>query len=75
MCVIGHRSGFIEFAALMGIVTLYLNNERRKGPENNSKPGKLVWKWLDAGTDERRFFGANVSKSFPLEALLRSGYK
>lgn len=43
MCVIGHRSGFVESAGLLGIPIFYLNNERDKIGAGNLKKGELLW--------------------------------
>ncbi|KAM0715751.1 hypothetical protein Q7P37_008265 [Cladosporium fusiforme] len=40
VCVIGHRSGFVEGASFAGIPVFYLNNERPKGYE---EPGDTLW--------------------------------
>ena len=42
MCVIGHRSGFIEGAGLIGIPIFYLNNERRNIGKGNHLPENLL---------------------------------
>lgn len=41
VCVIGHRSGFIEGAAFLGIPVIYLDCERLKCNEN---PGAMLYK-------------------------------
>ncbi|KAK4624393.1 hypothetical protein CLAFUW4_05746 [Fulvia fulva] len=45
-CMIGHRSGFIEGAAFIGLPVFYLNNERDK-LRGNPGPGDLLWKLMD----------------------------
>jgi hypothetical protein len=51
ICVIGHRSGFIEGAALIGIPVFYLNNERSKAIHPNA--GDILWKPIEKQTSKR----------------------
>lgn len=43
VCVIGHRSGFVESAGLLGIPIFYLNNERDSFGAGHLKKGELLW--------------------------------
>jgi hypothetical protein len=73
LCVIGHRSGFIESAALIGIPTFYLNNERwsiAKGKDYMS-PGDILWKPLKNPEHDRlRSFGDTVNTFIAIEVLV-----
>lgn len=43
MCVVGHRSGFVESAGLLGIPVFYLNNERDNIPRGGDlEKGELL---------------------------------
>jgi hypothetical protein len=81
MCVIGHRSGFIEGAGLIGIPIFYLNNERTKiylmdeqGEDKGIKPGPgdLLWRTPKNPDGDRLRELASVMDTFiPIEALER----
>lgn len=45
ICVIGHRSGFVEAAAFIGIPVFYLTHEREKiaAAGNPTNRGNLLW--------------------------------
>ncbi|RKL45621.1 hypothetical protein BFJ72_g3166 [Fusarium proliferatum] len=68
-CVIGHRSGFIEAAGLIGLPTLYLNDEREKvDREGNKKPGELLWAPFQS-TSRLRMLSDVMNTIIPVEAL------
>ena len=71
--VIGHRSGFVESAGLVGIPIFYLNNERRiidKANKGSTKAGDLLWQPVKKPTDVREL--ADVMNTFiPIKALER----
>ncbi|KAL8819122.1 MAG: hypothetical protein Q9191_007800 [Dirinaria sp. TL-2023a] len=79
MCVIGHRSGFIEGAGFIGIPVFYLNNERedlyfksKEGGEQKfqARPGDLLWKTPENSDQDRLRELAEVMDTFiPIEAL------
>ncbi|KAK7736323.1 hypothetical protein SLS63_003300 [Diaporthe eres] len=72
MCVIGHRSGFVESAGLLGIPIFYLNNERDKIGAGHLKKGELLW---DASAvpnpehDRLRELADVMNTFIPVEAL------
>lgn len=67
VCVIGHRSGFIEGAAFIGIPVFYLNNERVK---THLTPGDILWKPVDLNLQSRLGELANVMNTFiPIDVL------
>lgn len=73
MCVIGHRSGFVESAGLLGIPIFYLNNERGNIPgADDLKEGELLW---DASAvpnpehDRLRELADVMNTFIPVEAL------
>lgn len=43
ICVIGHRSGFVEAAAMIGIPVFYLNNERESMKTAEGKENRLLF--------------------------------
>jgi hypothetical protein len=73
LCVIGHRSGFIESAALIGIPTFYLNNERwsiAKGKDYMSA-GDVLWKPIKNPEHDRlRSFGDTMNTFIAIEVLI-----
>ncbi|KAL1852531.1 hypothetical protein Daus18300_012129 [Diaporthe australafricana] len=73
MCVIGHRSGFVESAGLLGIPIFYLNNERGNIPSAEGlNKGELLW---DASAvpnpehDRLRELADVMNTFIPVEAL------
>jgi WD40 repeat protein len=65
--VIGHRSGFIEGAAFIGIPVFYLNNERVK---THLTPGDILWKPVDPDLQSRLGELADVTNTFiPIDVL------
>lgn len=73
VCVIGHRSGFIEGAGFIGIPIFYLNNERTKIDKGkHMKAGDLLWRTVENPDQDRLRRLANVMNTFiPVEALKR----
>jgi hypothetical protein len=70
MCVIGHRSGFIEGAACLGIPVFYLNNERENFVKKHHSEGQYLWGTIDNPTFDRLRELADVVDTFvPIEAL------
>lgn len=80
VCVIGHRSGFIEAAGFIGIPIFYLNNERPIIDKENQEdqedsdttgPGVFLWRPFKKTSDRLREL-ANVMNTFiPVESLKR----
>lgn len=72
LCVIGHRSGFIEAAGLIGIPVFYLNNERN---DMGLEPAQICRLLFDGSAvecpeDDRLRELADVMNTFiPVEAL------
>ena len=72
ICVIGHRSGFIEAAALVGIPTFYLNNEREDITPGNDfmKSGEVLWKPIkEPGGSRLRLLGTAMDTFIAIESL------
>ena len=72
MCVIGHRSGFIEAAALVGIPVFYLNNERGDIAKagNGVEPGDLLWTPIkNPAGDRLRMLGDVMNTFVSIESL------
>lgn len=72
ICVIGHRSGFLESAGLIGIPIFYLNNERDKIGAGHLKEGELLWDAFAVPNPEHDRLRelADVMNTFiPVEAL------
>ncbi|KAF9772476.1 hypothetical protein IL306_009821 [Fusarium sp. DS 682] len=68
-CVIGHRSGFIEAAGLLGLPTLYLNDERQKIDRARAKkPGELLWAPFQ-DTNRLRMLSDVMNTIIPVEVL------
>ncbi|KAM0549068.1 hypothetical protein ACHAPJ_009643 [Fusarium lateritium] len=72
-CIIGHRSGFIEGAGLIGMPIFYLNNERtdlEKALKRRHKPGELLWGSVrDPKADRLRELSDVMNTFIPVEAL------
>ena len=73
ICVIGHRSGFVEAAAFIGIPVFYLNNEREKITDQPDKPGELLWMPHKgtAAEDRLREVSGVMNTLIPIESLAR----
>lgn len=73
ICVIGHRSGFIEAAAFIGIPVFYLNNERERMTDKPDRPGELLWTPLAETAAYSRLREASdvMNTLIPIEALAR----
>ena len=70
MCVIGHRSGFIEGAALIGIPVFYLNNERENFERKEHRPGHNLWGPVKNPEHDRlRELADVVDRIIPVEVL------
>jgi len=77
ICVIGHRSGFIEAAAFIGIPVFYLNNERERMTDKPDKPGELLWTPLAETAAYSRLREASdvMNTLIPIESLAREQEK
>ena len=73
ICVIGHRSGFVEAAAFIGIPVFYLNNEREEMRGPPDQPGELLWTppTGTAAGDRLREISDVMNTLIPIEALAR----
>jgi hypothetical protein len=70
VCIIGHRSGFIEAASFLQIPTFYLNNERLTMDKEVHPPGELLWKPVESPKHDRLRELADVMDTLiPVEAL------
>lgn len=73
MCVIGHRSGFVESAGLLGIPAFYLNNERDNIQRSGKlESGELLWNAYAVPNPEHdrlRELADVVNTFIPVEAL------
>lgn len=70
MCIIGHRSGFIEGAAFVGIPVFYIHNELKNFAQPSDKPGQYLWKPIKNPTHDRPRELADVVDTFiPVECL------
>ncbi|KAH7116192.1 hypothetical protein B0J11DRAFT_510532 [Dendryphion nanum] len=77
ICVIGHRSGFIEGAAFIGIPVFYLMNERNhlyfadaKGGNVAVTPGDLLWRTpANSGQNRLRDLSKVMDTFIPVFAL------
>lgn len=72
ICVIGHRSGFIEAAALVGIPTFYLNNERKKIDRGRDfmTAGDTLWRPMKNPEGSRlRLLGEAMNTFIAIESL------
>ena len=70
MCVIGHRSGFVEGAGMIGIPIFYLNDEREDIEAKDRQQGELLWKPSITRDPERLLELADVMNTFiPIEVL------
>ncbi|OAL52772.1 hypothetical protein IQ07DRAFT_382434 [Pyrenochaeta sp. DS3sAY3a] len=73
ICVVGHRSGFVEGAGFLGLPIFYLNNERGdidKEREVPSLPGELLWEPPANPSGDRLRELSDVMDTFiPIEML------
>ncbi|KAF2008823.1 hypothetical protein BU24DRAFT_415561 [Aaosphaeria arxii CBS 175.79] len=71
LCVIGHRSGFVEGAGLLGIPIFYLNNERKKIGTTEELPGAFLWSPMKNPEHDRlRELSDTMNTFIPVEVLL-----
>ncbi|KAF7517512.1 hypothetical protein G7054_g13794 [Neopestalotiopsis clavispora] len=75
VCVIGHRSGFIEAAGLIGLPIFYLNNERDEYPASFGVKNPLWKRVPDAHGDRLRGVSDALSTFIPIEVLKVSSNK
>nr|XP_036588173.1 uncharacterized protein CTRU02_02185 [Colletotrichum truncatum]KAF6799314.1 hypothetical protein CTRU02_02185 [Colletotrichum truncatum] len=76
VCVIGHRSGFIEAAAIIGIPVFYLNNERIDiDKDNKLRNGEFLWKAAVGEPKRLRELSDQMNTLIPVEALKNKAEK
>lgn len=70
VCVIGHRSGFIEAAAFIGMPVFYLNNERANITGNPTERGGLLWTPVSDPEGDRLRMASDVMDTLiPIESF------